>query len=139
MPTLTDFQHLSIWMLTTHAGSESFMIPDIPHTAPRSESGAGAGPGAGEEFTVRDGLAWLGLNWDEYAKSTELLDGMHGSPLDGALLDARAANSADPGHARPGIIFGVTTAEEVLVKHDVSRTNPLESVRNFIDRRSTTW
>lgn len=115
------------------------MIPDIPRMAPRPASGAGAGLGAGEEFTVRDGLAWLGLSWDEYAESTELLDGMHGSPLDAALLDARAANSADPSHARPGITFGVTTAEEVLAKHQVSQANPLESVRNFIDRRSTTW
>ncbi|MBM4574779.1 hypothetical protein GS896_27365 [Rhodococcus hoagii] len=115
------------------------MIPDIPPTTPLPISDDSSRFGAAETFAVRDGLVWLGLTWDDYAKSLELLDGMHGSPINAALLDSRAANSADLSHARPGIIFGVTTAEEVLSKHGISRTNPLESVRNFIDQRSTTW
>lgn len=71
------------------------------------------------EFTVRDGLAWLGIDWDTYEKSAKILAGRHGNPIQFALLDARKAQGTD------------TTPAEVLAKHGIDPADPLAAVRAY--------
>ena len=71
------------------------------------------------EFTVADGLAWLGITPDVYEKSWEILEGRHVNPIMSALLDARKAQGTD------------TTPEQVLARHGIDPTDPLAAVRRY--------
>jgi hypothetical protein len=72
-----------------------------------------------EEFTVQDGLDWLGIELATYEKSWEILKGRHGNPLMFALLDARKAQGTD------------TTPAEVLARYDIDPANPLAAARAY--------
>lgn len=76
------------------------------------------------EFTVRDGLDWLGISFADYEKSFTILKGRHGNPLGAALLDAREAQGT------------ATTPEAVLTKHGIDPADPLVAVRRFDKARS---
>ncbi|MCX6553056.1 MAG: glycosyltransferase family 4 protein, partial [Acidobacteria bacterium] len=78
------------------------------------------------------GVQWLGIDWDTYASAEKLTAGMHGGPLAAAILDARAAQSSDTSHARPGIVPGTTTAEDVLSKYGIDPADPAAAVRAFM-------
>jgi hypothetical protein len=78
-----------------------------------------------KEFTVRDGLAWLGITMADYEKSMEILRGRHGNPINSALLDARKAQGTD------------TTAAQVLARYGIDPTDPLAAVRTFDKSRSS--
>lgn len=71
------------------------------------------------EFTVRDGLAWLGISWENYERSAEILRGRHGNPIESALLDARKAQGTD------------TTPDQVLAQYGIDATDPLAAVRAY--------
>jgi hypothetical protein len=75
------------------------------------------------EFSVRDGLTWLGISWEDYEKSSKILAGRHGNPIGAALLDARDAQGTD------------TTAEAVLAKHGIDPADPLAAVRRYDKQR----
>jgi hypothetical protein len=77
-----------------------------------------------EEFTVPDGLAWLGISQADYEKSWEILAGRHGNPINSALLDARAAQGTD------------TTAVEILARHGIDPADPLVAVRAYDKNRA---
>jgi hypothetical protein len=77
-----------------------------------------------QEFTVRDGLAWLGIPLADYEKSWEILAGRHGNPLGAALLDARDAQGT------------ATTPESVLAKYGIDPADPLAAVRRFDKQRA---
>jgi hypothetical protein len=113
------------------------VIPDIPfnpsHATPDSTSSRA------DAFTVRDGVQWLGIGWDTYVVAEKLAAGVHGGPLSAAILDARAAQSSATSHARPGIVPGVTTAEDVLSKYGIDPKDPAAAVREFLGDRSRTW
>ena len=113
------------------------MLPDIPFYPHRPQTDSAASEV--DTFTVRDGVQWLGIDWDSYASAEKLSAGMHGGPLAAAILDARAAQSSDTSHARPGIVPGTTTAEDVLSKYGIDPADPAAAVRAFIGDRSRTW
>lgn len=71
------------------------------------------------EFTVRDALAWLGISWEDYEKSTEILKGRHGNPIQTALLQARSAQGTD------------VTPAAVLATCGIDPADPLAAVRRF--------
>lgn len=75
------------------------------------------------EFSVRDGLAWLGISWEDYEKSSKLLAGRHGNPIGAALLDARDAQGTD------------ITPEVVLAKHGIDPADPLAAVGRYDKQR----
>ncbi len=76
------------------------------------------------EFTVADGLAWLGIEMTDYLKSAELLKGRHGNPIQSALLDARRAQGTD------------VTADQVLARYGIDPEDPLAAVRDYDQRRA---
>lgn len=80
-----------------------------------------------EEFTVADGLAWLGISEDDYRRADEMTRGVHSHPIVSALLDARAAQGTP------------TTPAEVLARYDIDPADPLQTVRRHVQRRSKTW
>lgn len=77
-----------------------------------------------EEFTVHDGLAWLGISLTDYERSIEILKDRHGNPIQSALLDARQAQGTD------------TTPAEVLTRHDIDPDDPLAAVHAYDRQRS---
>jgi hypothetical protein len=89
---------------------------------PKMPPAAAASP---EEFTVRDALTWLGIPWEIYVKSEEILSGRHGSPIRSALLDARRARGTD------------TTAAQILAQHGIDPADPLAAVRAYDKGRRT--
>jgi len=76
------------------------------------------------EFTVVDGLAWLGISMETLEQSNDMLRGRHGNPIGSALLDAREAQGTD------------TTAAEVLARHNIDPADPLAAVRAYDRRRA---
>lgn len=80
-----------------------------------------------EEFSVRDGLAWLGITWEDYERVWDLLKGVHGGPLNAALLDARKAQGTN------------TTPTEVLEKHGIDPAHPMDAARRYLRDRSAYW
>lgn len=58
------------------------------------------------EFTVPEGLAWLGLTSEHF--TTAGRNGRFGNPVVSALMDVRYAEQR-----------GATTPEAVLAKHDI--------------------
>ena len=97
------------------------MIPHIPRWDPPQTS---TSEPPEETFSVRDGLAWLGISDTDYEQAHQMTAGRHGNPLGAALLDARAAQSNGE------------TAEAVLSRHGIDPANPLAAVRQYVRRRS---
>lgn len=115
------------------------MIPEIPFRPAGATASGGGDDVVVEKFSVRDAMDWFGIAFDDYAAAEKILKGVHGSPCMLASLDARAANSDDPEHARPGVVFGVTTAEEILAKYRIDPGNPMKAAKAFLEERSSTW
>lgn len=76
-----------------------------------------------ESFTVRDGLAWLGITWETYEQSAKILAGRHGNPIGSALLDARSAQGTD------------IAPDEVLARHGIDPSDPPAAVRSYNKRQ----
>lgn len=76
------------------------------------------------EFTVRDGLIWLGISYETYEESAKILAGRHGNPIGSALLDARSAQGTD------------ITPAEVLARHGIDPADPLAAVRAYNRERT---
>lgn len=76
------------------------------------------------EFTVPDGLAWLGIDMATYQRSWDILQGRHGNPIMFALLEARDAQGTD------------TTAAQVLAKYGIDPSSPLDAVRAYDKNQS---
>jgi hypothetical protein len=72
-----------------------------------------------DEFTVRDGAAWLGLPWSVFEEAAQVLSGRHGGPFVSALLDARDAQGTS------------TTADEILARHGIDPADPLDAAHRF--------
>jgi len=71
------------------------------------------------EFTVPDGLRWLGITMADYERSWIILAGRHGNPIMAALLDARAAQGTD------------VTPADILARHGIDPIDPLAAVRAY--------
>lgn len=104
------------------------MIPQIPIPfTPKPEPGSvpvlPLEPPAGV-FTVRDAVAWLGVDWLDWMEAENLLVGRHGGPLVAALLDARDAQGTD------------ITPAQVLAKHGIDPANPTAAARRYDRQRS---
>jgi hypothetical protein len=76
------------------------------------------------EFTVPDGLVWLGIDPAVYERSRVILRGRHGNPIESALLAARRAQNTD------------TTPAQVLAAHNIDPADPLIAVRAYDRDRS---
>lgn len=96
-------------------------------------------PASTASFTHADALAWLGVSRKAYERAVAAGDRMGVGPLDCAILDARAANSSVPRHARPGIEAGVTTATEVLARYGIDPQRPELAVTEWLADRSRYW
>jgi thymidylate synthase len=99
------------------------MIPNIPRWQPPDASQSEP-PVTQEAFSVRDGLAWLGISLADYERANEITAGRHGNPFTSALLDARAAQANGE------------TPETVLSRHGIDPAQPLAAVREYDQRRS---
>lgn len=99
------------------------MIPNIPRWEPPAPAQSQT-PEAPEDFTVQDGLAWLGISPEDYESANVITAGRHGNPVTSALLDARAAQ-------RNG-----ETRETVLSRHGIDPTQPLAAIREYDQHRS---
>lgn len=76
------------------------------------------------DFTVRDAVAWLGIPFDVYLESGEILKGRHGNPLMSAVLAAREAQGTD------------ITPAQVLARFGIDPAEPLAAVRRYDKDRS---
>lgn len=99
------------------------MIPNIPRWQPPDAS-VSETPEAPKAFSVKDGLAWLGISLADYETASKMTAGRHGNPITSALLDARAAQSNGE------------TRETVLSRHGIDPTEPLDAVREYDRQRS---
>lgn len=79
--------------------------------------------------TVRQALEWLGVTWEDYVKYDKVLEGMHGSPLTSALLDARRVLTGE----------AEGTPAAILALHGVDPHNVIASAKAFRTQRSGTW
>lgn len=75
-----------------------------------------------QEFTVADGLEWLGLPQRIYTWSNEYLAGRHGNPIRSALLAARDAQGTD------------VTPEQVLSDFGIDPEDPKQAVLDYEKR-----
>lgn len=77
------------------------------------------------EFTVHDAVEWLGLTWEQYVVSTEVLRGRHGNPLASAVLSVRYEYQR-----------AARTPAEVLSEHGIDPADPMAAVRRFEAERA---
>ena len=98
------------------------MIPHIPRMGP--PGAAQPEPETPETFTVRDGLAWLGISMTDYEEAHRLTIGRHGNPIGSALLDARKAQ------------HNGETPDVVLARHGIDPGDVLAAVREYVRQRS---
>lgn len=113
-------------------------MPDLPFRIPNRTPPQDQRPAPVETFTHNDALEWLGVSREAYERAVKAGDGGDG-PLNGAMLDARAANSTDPRHARPGIQAGVTTAAAILSGYGIDPKHPEIAVAAELKQRSKYW
>lgn len=97
------------------------MIPNIPRGEPFIASQSEISE-VKEDFSVKDGLAWLGISLADYERACEITAGRHGNPFVFALLDAKVAQGNSE------------TREAVLSRHGIDLTDPLEAVREYDQR-----
>lgn len=114
-------------------------MPDFPFrmltwTPPEDQR-----PAPVETFTHADALQWLGVSRDAYLRAVKTGDGLGAGPLGAAILDARAANSSDPRHARPGVEAGVTTAAAILSGYGIDPQHPEIATAVELKERSKYW
>lgn len=102
-------------------------IPNIPYI-PRATPTASTPPPPADDttggFTVRDALAWLGIDKAAYLAASDVLTGRHGGPLVSAVLDARAAQGTS------------TTPAEVLARYGIDPADPVAAARRYDRRRA---
>lgn len=94
----------------------AFAVPEPP---PMSGDTA-----AEHEFTIRDGVAWLGWTWAQYVEMATYAAGVHGGPHVTAMLAARDAQGT------------ATTPAEVLAAAGFGDEDPLTTVKRFVKGRA---